>query len=110
MADEPKTEAAPEATASKKKALPLTAESVATALAPWSEALSVTVTDKVATVIYPSLAAYGARAQSDMTALQALWKVRSSSVAAHAAPLSPKAEHIEAGVLTGPQRLTVVFA
>lgn len=109
MADEPKTEAAPEASASKKKALPLTAESVATALAP-SEALSVTVTDKVATVIYPSLAAYGARAQSDMTALQALWKVRSSSVAAHAAPLSPKAEHIEAGVLTGPQRLTVVFA
>lgn len=90
-----------------KKALSV--ESVKKALAP-SDALTVTLTDKVATVLYPSLDAYGARAQADMTALGALGKIVSSSVSAQNAPSTPKTEHLDAGVLTGPQRLTVVFA
>jgi len=85
-------------------------EDVKKALGKAADAPECALADKTVTLVYSSLATYGARAQADMTALEALGKITSSSVAAHTAPAVPRSEHIEAGVLTGPQRLTVVFA
>jgi len=59
------------------------------------------------TVTYPSLAAYEARAQADLTALAELADVRASSVsAANAVP----SEYQSADALRGPQTLTVLLS
>lgn len=84
-------------------------EDVKKAIGKGADAPECALADKTVTLVYSSLATYSARTQSDMTALATLGKIASAAVDAHSAPAVPRAENIDAGVLTGPQRVTVVF-